>query len=105
MTEIDALRDLNARLQMKMSLNADDAVAEQRRLQARIDWLEGTAMPHARLQSHADGFQTGWHAALTRVQAGDFRGGLASSSAATKHERGCLNDGKTQSSQATGRDN
>jgi len=71
MTEIDALRDLNARLQIKMSLNADDAVAEQRRLQARIDWLEGTAMPHARLQSHADGFQTGWHAALTRVQAGD----------------------------------
>ena len=71
MTEIDALRDLNARLQMKMSLNADHAVAEQRRLQARIDWLEGTAMPHALLQSHADGFQTGWHAALTRLQSGD----------------------------------
>lgn len=38
---------------------------------ARIDWLEGTALPHARKQSHADGFQVGWHAALTRVGEGD----------------------------------
>lgn len=32
--QINTLRDLNARLQMKMSLNADEAVAEQQRLQA-----------------------------------------------------------------------
>jgi hypothetical protein len=33
----------------------------------RIDWLEGTAMPHARKQENANGFQKGWHAALSRA--------------------------------------
>lgn len=71
MTQVEALQDINTRLQMKMSLNADAAIAEQSRLKARISWLEGTALPHARAQSHADGFQVGWHAALKRVAEGD----------------------------------
>ena len=40
---------------------------EVRRLRSRIAWLEGTAMPHARRQENANGFQKGWHAALSRV--------------------------------------
>lgn len=66
-----SLQDLNARLQMKMSMNADEHLAEQRKLKGRIDWLEGTALPHARLQANAEGFQTGWHAALERIRQGD----------------------------------
>jgi hypothetical protein len=40
-------------------------------LQARIDYLEGVALPHARKQEHANGFQVGWHAALERISQGD----------------------------------
>lgn len=54
--EVNALRDLNARLQMKMSVNADDAAL-------RIE--------HARKQGAADGFQAGWHGALKRIAEGD----------------------------------
>lgn len=71
MDKVEVLQDLNARLQMKMSLNADDALAEQSRLKSRIAYLESTALPHARKQSHADGFQVGWQAALKRIQEGD----------------------------------
>ncbi len=44
---------------------------ERRRLQRRIDWLEGTALPHARRQENANGFQKGWHAALARMSSGE----------------------------------
>lgn len=37
----------------------------------RIAYLEGTVIPHARKQEHANGFQAGWHAAIDRVQSGD----------------------------------
>ena len=36
-------------------------------VQRRVDYLEGTAMPHARRQEHANGFQVGWHSALDRI--------------------------------------
>jgi hypothetical protein len=39
-------------------------------LRQRISWLEGTAMPHARRQENANGFQKGWHAALARISEG-----------------------------------
>lgn len=42
----------------------------------RVAWLEGTAMPHARRQENANGFQKGWHAALSRVSEGDDIAGL-----------------------------
>lgn len=47
------------------------ATANERQLRQRIAWLEGTAMPHARRQENANGFQKGWHAALSRVSEGD----------------------------------
>ena len=71
MDRIEVLQDLNARLQMKMTLNADTAVAEQSRLKSRIAYLEGTALPHARKQEHANGFQAGWHSAIDRFREGD----------------------------------
>jgi hypothetical protein len=37
----------------------------------RIAWLEGTALPHARKQENANGFQKGWHAALSRMSGGE----------------------------------
>ena len=37
----------------------------------RIAYLEGTVIPHARKQEHANGFQAGWHAAIDRVNEGD----------------------------------
>jgi hypothetical protein len=46
-------------------------------LRARLDWLEGTAMPHARRQENANGFQKGWHAALSRISEGDDASDLA----------------------------
>jgi len=33
--------------------------------------MESLRVQHARKQGGADGFQTGWHAALTRIRAGD----------------------------------
>ena len=36
-----------------------------------INRLEAVVLPHARMQSNADGYQTGWHAALTRLSEGD----------------------------------
>jgi uncharacterized coiled-coil protein SlyX len=38
---------------------------------------DGTAMQHARKQADADGFQRGWHAAVTRVAEGDSYRDLA----------------------------
>lgn len=40
-------------------------------LRQRISWLDGTALPHARKQENANGFQKGWHAALARMQGGE----------------------------------
>ena len=62
MDEIEVLR-------LRMSLKA--AITERSLLKSRIAYLEDTALPHARKQSHADGFQVGWHAALKRVEAED----------------------------------
>lgn len=46
-------------------------------LQQRLDWLEGTVIPHARKQENANGFQKGWHAALSRISEGDGPDDLA----------------------------
>ena len=51
--------------------HASNSGSNLRTLQLRIDFLEGTALPHARKQEHADGFRVGWHAALTRIREGD----------------------------------
>ncbi len=40
-------------------------------LHRRISYLEGIALPHARKQENANGFQRGWHAALNRIREGD----------------------------------
>lgn len=46
-------------------------------MKARIDFLEGVALPHARKQANAEGFQKGWHAALARIRHGDSAEELA----------------------------
>lgn len=46
-------------------------------LRERVAWLEGTAMPHARKQENANGFQKGWHAALSRISEGESADALA----------------------------
>lgn len=51
----------------KTLMAAVEAANEIRRLRQRLDWLEGMAIPHARRQENANGFQKGWHAALSRI--------------------------------------
>ncbi len=46
------------------------AAAQQERARPNARYTE-LQMQHARAQSNADGFQTGWHAALSRVEQGD----------------------------------
>jgi len=40
-------------------------------LRRQLAHLEGIRLPHARRQENANGFQRGWHAALSRVSEGD----------------------------------
>jgi hypothetical protein len=50
------------------------ALAAERK---KLAWMEGVRLPHARKQENANGFQRGWHAALSRVGEGDAVGDLA----------------------------
>lgn len=71
------IRELEARAEAaEAKLAALDASKREietqvEQLRQRVAWLEGTALPHARSQENANGFQIGWHAALQRVADGD----------------------------------
>jgi outer membrane murein-binding lipoprotein Lpp len=63
---VETLTQQVAALQVELDATLSDHMgAEARAEQA------GIVLHHARSQAHADGYQTGWHAALSRVADGD----------------------------------
>ena len=74
LTEWLRIREKHEKQALRIIERADaqiQSLTEERdRLKSRVDYLEGVAMPHARSQANADGFQVGWHAALQNVRDG-----------------------------------
>jgi hypothetical protein len=65
-SHVETLTQQVAALQVELDATLSDHMgAEARAEQA------GIVLHHARSQAHADGYQTGWHAALSRVADGD----------------------------------
>ena len=55
----------------ELERRAEQAEAALSKLRREFAHLDGIRLPHARKQENANGFQRGWHAALSRISAGD----------------------------------